>query len=158
MSIFCSGGGPGNRVSITEGGHHRPSPQGGRRGCSMGCSRGARWVVLCDQGSLANGHFVKVKLIISHRYSDTPLGRWPGEFTPTSTSRSRCGCRCVSTSGSRCGCRCTSRIRSRCRLSTACSGIVFLWPRLCLGGGVVGVDHCTEPRPAPQHHSYLPAC
>ena len=36
MSIFGSGGGPGNRLSFTGGGHHRPSPRGKRKGCAGG--------------------------------------------------------------------------------------------------------------------------
>ena len=36
MSISGSGGGPGDRLSFTEGGHHRPSPQGRREGCAAG--------------------------------------------------------------------------------------------------------------------------
>ena len=60
MSIFGSGGGPGNRLSFTEGGHHRPSPQGRRGGVRGGCSGGGRGEVLCDQGLQALGHFVNI--------------------------------------------------------------------------------------------------
>ena len=64
MSISGSGGGPGDRLSFTEGGHHRPSPQGKREGCAGGARRvlgGCSREVLCDQGPLALGHFVKIK-------------------------------------------------------------------------------------------------
>ena len=49
MSIFGIGGGPGDRLSFTEGGHHRPSPRGRRRGCAGG----ARGVL--EGGTLRSG-------------------------------------------------------------------------------------------------------
>ena len=54
MSIFGSGGGPGNRLSFTEGGHMQASPQVRRDGVLEG-ARGVRARPFSEAGRWVRG-------------------------------------------------------------------------------------------------------